>query len=43
MDKETVITHPSRALDKPGENGTFDEQELGIAPVDLERIDLVYR
>lgn len=43
MDKETAIAQPSRAVDKSGDNDTFNDQELGIAPVSLERIDQVYR
>lgn len=43
MDKETAIAQPSRALDKLGDNDTLDDQELGIAPVSMERIERVYR
>lgn len=43
MNKETAVAQPSRALDTPGENDMLDDQELGIAPVGLERIERVYR
>lgn len=43
MDKEAAIAQPPRPFDKPGDNDTLDDQELGIAPVSLERIEQVYR
>lgn len=43
MDKEAAIDPPPRALDKPGDIETLDDQELGIVPVSLERIEQVYR
>ncbi len=43
MDKEAAIDPPPRALDKLGDNETLDDQELGIVPVSLERIEQVYR
>lgn len=42
MNKEVAIP-PPRALDKPADNETLDDQELGIVPESLERIEQVYR
>lgn len=43
MDKEVAIDPSPRILDRPGNNETYHDQELGIAPVSLERIEQVYR
>lgn len=43
MNKEAAIAQPPRALDKSRDNDTLDDQELGIVPVSLERIEEVYR
>ena len=42
MNKEASIAQPW-ALDRPKGNDTLDDQELGIVPVSLERIEHVYR
>lgn len=43
MDKKAAIDPPPQILDRPRENGTLHDQELGIVPVSLERIEQVYR
>lgn len=43
MAKETFFTEPARPLDTPEDNALSDDQELGIPPVDMARIDQVYR
>lgn len=44
MNKEVAIPSPRALdLDKPADNETLDDQELGIVPESLERIEQVYR
>lgn len=43
MDKETFVEESAESSRRPGDDVFFDDQEAGVAVVDLNRIEKVYR
>lgn len=43
MTKANFVNETPQSLDRPEDNEVFHDQEVGVAVVDIERIDEVYR
>ena len=43
MDKKTFVEESPKSLHRPRDNVSFDDQEAGVAVVDINRIEKVYR